>query len=512
MKKIFLTLLVAFLLFPLDANAQAGNAASAPAEGIQREAAEIMPPLPPDEKPANLFGQNHFYTITFRGNGEAVVTFKAILSNTTTTPLTKVSLDYPSNFDPKEFAAFQVIQEPQCIRYLPRPVMDLKMQDRIMIDPAGYTEQCAEYQQPTYQYLYGNTKYQNIKTEVTNTTLELYFPTPIEPNKHGSYFIYFRSNDLTKKDLFGAYKYQFQTLKTTDKIHSLQVGISTDADHYLRGAKANVNYASTDVAMAVPSSAGGSERSMSNPQFDQFYNQIGNGTITKHVSDLASLESYDVKGLYADSQSKLYGKEITITVIVILLLILLIIVLVKVALNKLAKKKADKPEEAVVQLKNQNKTFLTAISISFLSMLLLCLYTFGVFAITQLLNPSMYYSNNSMVLMLFVFAISCLVYMFFFFAPSIGMGVKKGLGWALVTFSATVVWAILFLLVLFALLLFLSPRNDGYPKPYPMMGIMEGRFAVDGGAPPVQIEPGFKPNAVDQDAAQSTTGEAEITQ
>jgi heme/copper-type cytochrome/quinol oxidase subunit 2 len=509
-KKLFFLLLSVFLLVPPVASAQNNGGASAPA-APQSEAVKIMP-VPP-EKPLNLFGQNHYYTVTFRGNGEAVVTFKAILSNTSATPLSTVSLRLPENVTPTDIIAYQVIAEPWCMRYVPRLLPAVQSESKMLLDPSMlYKEDCAEYQQPNYEYISGNTKYQSIQNETKNNTLLLQLPTPIEPNKSGSYFVYYRTGTLTNKNLFGAYDYTFETLKTEDKIHTLQVGISTDSDYILRGAQTDVNYAASGTTMAALPADSMERSGVSNPQFDQFYNQIGSGVITKQVSDLASIETYTVKGLYADSQIKLYGNEVITAVLVILLITVLIIVIAKITLKKLSRKKIDKPEEAVVQLKNQNKTFLIAVSISFVSMLLICLYTFGIYAITQLLNPNMYYgySNNNMIFTMFVFAVSALVYLFCFFAPSIGMGVKKGWGWALVTFSATVVWAVLFLLVLFALFFFFTPKNDSYPKPYPMM--MEGRAApaVDVAlpAPAETTVPASEPQIIEARPVESTTVES----
>jgi hypothetical protein len=324
-------------------------------------------------------------------------------------------------------------------------------------------------------------KYQRIQNETQNNTILLNLPTPIEPNKNGSYFVYYRTNAVAQKDVFGAYDYKFVTLQTEDKIHSLQVGIATDADYILKGVQSNVNYGGTVTMAALPAAEGMTGRSISNTQFDQFYNQIGSGTITKQASELAPKETYEVKGSYAKSQATLYGKEIATGVGIFLFIIIITIVAINIILRKVSGKKTEKTEEYVAQLKSRNKTFLIALSISFVSMLFLWLYTFAMYAITQLLSPAMYYgySQSESILLLVVFAVSALVYLFFFFAPAVGMGIKKGMGWALVTFAATVVWAVLFLLVLFVGLFFLVPKNTGGGNmPYSLMNAVEGRAAT----------------------------------
>lgn len=477
-KRFFLLILALILFVPVSASAQTTSGSLS------------ILPVPPQDTPANLFGQNQFYTLTLRGNGEAVVTFKAIVSNTGTTPLETVSLILPENISPAEMIAYQVIQEPQCIRYLPQPLIS----DTKTLTPAVMKETCAEYQQPDYQYLYGSTTYQRIQNETQNNTILLKLPTPIEPNKNGAYFVYYRTNTITQKDVFGAYDYKFVTLKTEDKINSLQVGISTDADYILRGAIGDVNYGGTMTMAALPATDSMSS-GIRNAQFDQFYNQIGTGKIIKQASDLAPKETYEVSGSYAKSQAILYGKEIATGVGIFLLIVLITIIVAKVVINKVSGKKAAKDEASVAVLKNRNKTFLIAMTISFVSMLFVSLYTFAIYAVSQLLNPSMGYgySNSESILVLFVFAVSAFVYLFFFLAPAIGMGIKKGMGWALVTFASTVIWAILFLLVLFLLLLFLAPKNNnGFPTPFAATSFMGGRAepaaSIDLAVPATAVE------------------------
>ncbi len=461
-KRILPLLILALFLFAPLANAQAQ---------VQSPALPNVKPInfPRPSSSPNLFGQSDYYTVNFRGNGEAVVIFKANLSNTGADPISTINLHYASNVDPKDIAVFQVLQEPQCIQYSPLPLQGVTPQESTPLGkPSNYPQACAQYQEPDYQNIYGNPQYLIVPFTMQNNAITLRLPSPIQQNKYGSYFIYYRSNGYAQKDLFGVYEYRFETLKIEDKIHNLQVGIITDSDFYLRGGTGEVTYSSLNIVKALSSVDAGS--AIRNPQFNQFYNQIGYGTITKNASDLAPLESYKTEGIYANAKLKLYGKEITITVFTALLLLLLAVFITRIVLRKLSEKKTEKSED---QTAETTKTFLESAGISFLSVLLLFLYTLGAFALTQLVNTTMYYSypyNNS-IITLFILAVSFPVYLFFLFAPSVGIGLRKGWWWGLITFGATVVWTILFTFLLFALLFFLLPRGNVYIKPLPMMGI-----------------------------------------
>ncbi|HSW97468.1 MAG TPA: hypothetical protein VLF89_06605, partial [Candidatus Saccharimonadales bacterium] len=69
----------------------------------------LMPLPPVNNTNQTLFGENQYYTVTFRGNGEAIVTMKAIITNNNTTPLSSITLHLPSNITPKNVIGYQVI-------------------------------------------------------------------------------------------------------------------------------------------------------------------------------------------------------------------------------------------------------------------------------------------------------------------------------------------------------------------------------------------------------------------
>lgn len=380
-------------------------------------AAETSSPMILQPRPiANqtLFGEDQYFTVTFRGNGEAVVTMKAIITNTSDAPLSSITLHMSPDITPKNISSWQVIAKPQCAQY---------SSDQIK-QPT-----CLQYQQPDYRYIYNDAAFQKISPEENDTAIVLTLPTPIAVNETGSYLLSFSTFAYTRKTLFGAYDFAFQTPKVDDAINTLQVGITTDSDLYIKGAKGLVNYDSSSMkSFAVPQAAG---NTMQNQQFNDLYNQIGQGMIVKNASHLEPLESYTTKGSYADAVMKLYGEEISITIVAILIVLAIIFFMVVGFL-----KRRPKQDTGTMRL------FFLASGVSFTSVFLASLYTGMILCISQIIDSTSYgYGNSTAIIFLLIAALSVAVYFFFLCIPAVIIGVKKGLIWGGVTFFLTIVWA-----------------------------------------------------------------------
>src|SRR3990167_7697476 len=75
---------------------------------------QIYPVPPYRDNPPQVLGQDHAYSVTFRGNGEAVVSAKVVFTNLTDTPLSSISLRVPK-VDAKDIIVFQVLRDKTCI-------------------------------------------------------------------------------------------------------------------------------------------------------------------------------------------------------------------------------------------------------------------------------------------------------------------------------------------------------------------------------------------------------------
>lgn len=445
---VFLLLLPLLLLFfPNTSLAQDEKSSQAVQESM------IAPdyyPEPISPEPGFL-GQDHNYTVVFRGNGEAVVSARIILTNKGDSALSEVKLRIPK-VDPREVSVYQVIKEKLCRRY-----------ETQVYDPLtrSYPPQvCAEYQEPDYyqNYYSSGAKYQKAKVEMDIDTAKITLPQVIASGKSGSFFIYFRGLGYAKKNIFGAYNYAFETLKAEDSIRNLVVGISTDSDLFLKGVKGEVNYRFEDSAMQSLNNMGmaAPEKSVA---LDRYVSQIGGGTISKKASNLAALESYTVNGAYAKSRIRLYGKEISITALSIIIALVLFILVIRIVIKRFSKVSSsdaepDKKSRSALVSSNVRNFFLS-LGISFLSSILILFYTIIVFFIGSSMGRVIGYQYDAFFGIILVI-ISFVVYLLLVFAPGIFIGVKKGVGWGITTIVVTVFWLIFYMVLAFVLLFLIS--------------------------------------------------------
>jgi hypothetical protein len=434
-------------------------------EGISVEedrsliAPDYYPPYPRPEP--GFLGQDHSYTVVFRGNGEAVVSAKIVFTNKSEENLSKINLRIP-RVEPSQLSVYQVIRERQCIRYK-QPVYD-------SISRSYGPQVCEEYGDIDHYTGYGKSKYLKAESEMDIDTINIVLPKAVAPNASGSFFIYYRAMGYATKNVFGAFEYVFESLKADDDVRSLRVGISTDSDLVLRGATGEVEYRFEEPALKSLDSAavGVAQESVS---IDRYVNQIGQGRITKTASNLAPLESYTVEGAYAKSVSRLYGREIAITLAVILLAIVLTVVLIRFIWRRLKGKVAQAEEEQPIAsgISANTKNVLIVAGVSFASSLLILGYTIAVFVIGSLFSNLISYQYQ-FIFRIFLMIISFVIYSLLLFTPGIYVGVKKGVGWGIGLIVLTVIWLIMFLgIAILIIFLFGVSRLPGPITPLPLM-------------------------------------------
>lgn len=409
------------------------------AQELQTIEPAILPPNPRGEP--GFLGQDHNYSLVFRGNGEAVVSLKVILTNKSDGELTKIALTVPG-IELEDFSAYQVIRDPVCIRY----------------DPQIYST-CLEYGEPDYYSYYGNAKYQKSSTNFQEGVLTITLPQPIVTEKTGSYFVYFRTSGFVDKDFFGAFKYHFETLKADDDIRTLNIGIDTDSELKLKGAKGEVNYR-FDTASLSGVSALAPESSAS---IDSFYNQIGYGVIVKNTSNLAPLESYMVNGSYAKNNLILYGKEISIGIFVLIALIVITLSILKIIISRLKNRGGDLDSKSL-----QTGTMIgVSAGVGFVSSLFTALYTGIIIFLSSYLTNALSYRYNSVVV-LFLILISFAIYSLLLFGPGIYLGVRKGLPWGVATVVLTIAWLIVFLGITVLVIFLIGDSGSATGPVYPL--------------------------------------------
>lgn len=459
MKKILLGVLLLFVsssgVFAQQSTGSEINPMyTVPDQGVDTR---IMP-VPPDQSNINFFGEDQFYTVTFRGNGEAIVTAKYVLTNTSQGTMNSVALRFPKS-DPKDVLVYQVIRDRQCIRYNPVPLMEgAKIR----------TQNCAEYQEPDYFQYWGQSRYQKAPTSYSGDTLTITLPTPIKANFSGSYVLYYRALGYAKKDLFGGFNYTFETPKVEGKIRNLQVGITGDSDILFKGEKGKVNYRfdeSVASLKAAPQVADG----VRSAQFDNFYQQIGQGTVIKTASNLQPLESYTVKGKFAASNFGLYGKDIFVGILVTILFIVVLALIFRWFKGKYLRNASKSSAQS-----ERNMSILGTLGISLVSSILIVGYTVLIWVLFQVLAFPLY--NNDIFVILLTVLLSLVVYGIFLLGPALLMGLKKGVLWGLATFAVTIL-LLVFYMVVILVLYFIFQRQPQYYN-----------MGVRGGVAPAMME------------------------
>src|SRR3989344_4037119 len=126
---------------------------------------------PVDAQGEILFGQKHYYSVLFRGNGEAIVTARLELTNPNDQPLSEFSFQIPKA-NVSEVAMYQSEQSFPCLRY----------------DYYAPNRPCLEYGAPDYrggaypQYG-GNVTYTKIDFTVVGNLYKFTLPSPVPPQK-----------------------------------------------------------------------------------------------------------------------------------------------------------------------------------------------------------------------------------------------------------------------------------------------------------------------------------------
>ncbi len=487
---------------------------------------KLIAPFPGADSSAGILGQDHYYSVIMRGNGEAVVTAKIIFSNQSEEPLSTLQFQVP-RVQPENVIAYQVQRGPECIRYAPYPTQNTPLK----INPDGSSDfvpmdqrsavtndalyirdpSCLEYRDPDYyNWYYGNTKYNKSEVSVEGDTLTVSLPTPVEPSKSGSILLYYRGMGYVNKSWSGSFNYTFESLKVNENIRTLQIGISTDNDLVMKDALADVNYRTTmessgmaKMDMAAPTAA-------SNAQFDQIYQNIGYGMINKNASQLQPLDSYTVKGEYAKSSWQLYANEVLWAVIAIVVFIILGVLAARFALGKLKRESNGKGIT--------NRDVVIAGITGFVAAFLMLAYTIVVMLVYWTFisrNAYMYYEMVPFLTM-GLMIVSSAVYMFLFITPAIVLGVKRGLWTGVVTAVVTILWLFVFLaFFLLGYLVLAMGRNPGYPVMPMMRGLetdMMKSAPAQVGSETMMSEPAVEAMPMESGTSQGGAGSMGTTQ
>lgn len=424
-----------------------------------QEARSIAPdiaPIPPDTSNSLLFGQKHSYSVVFRGNGEAITYAKLVIPNREEQALSEFSFEIPK-INPSEIIMYQMKLPKECIRY-------------------NYTDPnnpCVEYRDPDYgqdYYYYGSgqtAEYTKIKYTQSGNIYNLTLPSSVEPSKSTAIIISYAAKGYVD-NIFGLYKFNFETIKVNSIIQSVRVAVDVDSDLLLKGKRSSVNY--NEDTGSMPMAKLGDSSAVSSRELDRVVSNIGvSGALIKESNSLAPNESFNVRGEYANNWFRLYLNEIIIAVLIIIVIIVLIYLISKYISSK-PKKGTDaniKTQDNANNIVNKNSINLlnlTNVLVSLGTVILLIIVSI----IIRLLSKynSWQYILYDPTFSSLISVITTLLYALILIAPAIMVGLRKGWGNILSVIILQFIWFVI-ILVLY-LLLFQSGMSEVIPMPRPL--------------------------------------------
>jgi uncharacterized protein YneF (UPF0154 family) len=409
-----------------------------------------------DAQEGLLFGQTHSYSVLFRGNGEAIVYVKIVVTNSEEEPMDEISFEIPS-VSPSELAIYQIKLPQECVQYDYRP------------DGRRY---CVEYRDPDYteKYWYygydrGEAEYSKLEYSDSGQLYEVKLAEAVAPYNTTAVVVAYAARGYVKNTL-GLYKYDFETIKVSSRIQEVTIAINVDSELYLKGKKSEVNYSSE---FKMDTMLSESSTPITNRNLDNLVRGIGSGgQIIKNAENLAPGESFTVKGEYAKSWFRLYLGSI----VIVILIIIGIFVGVYYLSKYLKKRKEDSVKNSKEEIKDTTMIIHKDDSVAFFSILhlgvglLSLVLTVGLTFLIVFLEGSDFtyewYSSSPIIEVLIIITI-ILLYFLTIFGPAIFVAIKRGWKSFLAIIVMAALWAI-FLTVVLSIFLnaFSSSSSSSY--------------------------------------------------
>ncbi len=432
-KKLFFALLIIFLsgLLYLERN----NEVVASPPVLIRESGGFQGGL--------FFGQSHFYSVLLRGNGEAIVYSKIVVTNSEEEPLREFSFEIPK-VSPTEMVMYQMKLPKECVRY----------------DYNSPGTPCLEYQDPDYlryqQYYYydygqreGQVEYKKVSLTKKGNAYQFEIPEEVGPFKSTAFVMaYAAKGYVTEKR--GLYKFQFETTKVSSRVKESRVVVDVDSDLYMKGQRSQIDY--FDFPAYEEAGMGAGDTPISSRSLDRVVEEIGMyGQLIKEAKNLAPHETFLVNGEYAKSWLRLQLFSIARSLLAIFLIFFAIYYSVKF-FNKRTKKEKEKTGD---------KSDWPITTVNLLVSLVSALSVFAVTIVIYMIERmGTFYFSYSYFFDIIFFIVIALLYILIIFMPPMVVSLKKG--WR--SFVVILMGEFFWMLVIF--LLFLLLYQTGITENY----------------------------------------------
>lgn len=404
-----------------------------------------------------FFGQNHSYTVIFRGNGEAIVYAKIAITNPDEKQLTEFSFEIPK-VSPTEIAMYQMKLPQECVRY----------------DYNSPGRPCLEWRDPDYTqgyYYYGfgfregQTEYQKIQFTKSGNLYRFTLPTPVEPYKSTAIVVAYAAKGYVKES-FGLFKFNFETIKVPSRIEQIRVVVDVDSDLFLKGKRAKVDYgvpATEELAMPLVT--------LSSRDLDRVVGKIGSyGPLVKEAKNLSPNETFIVRGEYATKWFRLYLSSILLTLLIIAAIFAGVYFLAKFLKRrggqggqfegKTSQQMTSRTQQSSIGILNLTNTL-----VSLLSAVLVVGLTY---LLRFLLESDLFYSVNiDPVFYIVGFITIILLYVLVIFGPAIIVAIKHGWKSLVSILIAEFLWFVIFIVIY--LVLFQSGVTSDIFRPGPVV-------------------------------------------
>jgi hypothetical protein len=270
--------------------------------GLAIMMAALVPLSPAVAADDLLFGQQHNYSVTMRGNGESVVTARIVFSNTGETNLDKFTFTVPK-LAVSDMIGYQEHIQSNCTSYGgPQPLAGSSSAAGPATQ-AVFPRPCLKYAPVDYTDTYGSTStYSKLKFDTAaGNKYTITLPTPVTPGENAALLISYSGKGYASQAL-GAYKFDFQTLKVQQRVKNVTVALDVDSGLYLLDGKSKVSYAKNPSGTTDSLQSGASSAAL-----DRVSSSVGaGGQMSEEGKDLAPGDTLGVKGTYADAAWKLH--------------------------------------------------------------------------------------------------------------------------------------------------------------------------------------------------------------
>ncbi|MCR4335200.1 MAG: hypothetical protein NUV57_01540 [archaeon] len=212
--------------------------------------------------------KNHYYAVSFDGEGDAIVRAQIDIENTLNQPRKWIDLEIPG-----QVVVYKAVQE--------SPVRS----------PIEYSK--------------------TLTSSATILHLELKESIPM--NGTGTIVLFYKIPKYAEKDLVGNYNFDFKTIIDKDAIliENLRVAINVQEGLFMKGGEAEVDYRPNTWFMGEMAMTQVKDVGIESPYYRDYYYSIRNAQgLVKSATNLDPFESFHVKGNYGENWLALYFLDV----------------------------------------------------------------------------------------------------------------------------------------------------------------------------------------------------------